>query len=99
MDNNSDGAASVVRRWLPALAVALLIAQVALLWLQGALLNRQRAELVSLRSEVRELTAAVNDALFVEDEPFSTPAAMRPAGVCPHCGRGRNTAARPPGDK
>jgi len=95
MDNNNSGAGPVIRGWLPALAVALLVAQVTLLWLQGALLNRQRAELVSLKSEIRELTAAVNDAIFVEDDSYSTLAATRPSVVCPHCGRGGKTPARP----
>jgi len=98
MDNN-NGARSVIRGWLPALAVALLVAQVTLLWLQGALLNRQRAELVSLKSEIRELAAAVSDAIFVEDDSYSTLAAMPPTKVCPHCGHGGKTPARSLGDK
>jgi uncharacterized protein with PIN domain len=88
----SKAAASGVRGWLPAIVVALLAAQVTLLWLQGALLNRQRAELASLKSEVRELTAAINEAIFVDDEPYSTPAAH----VCRSCGGPLRAARREP---
>jgi len=93
MDSNRT-TASVIRGWLPAVAVALLAAQVALLWLQGVLLNRQRTELASLRSEIVELTVAINESMFIEDEPYAMPITSRPTEACPHCGRSRVNGAQ-----
>jgi len=85
MDNRENAPARPIGRagrggWLPAAAVALLAAQLALLWLQGALLNRQHREMASLKAEIRELAIAVNEAMFMEDDRYATPAAARPAG-------------------
>lgn len=56
--------------WLVPAVVVLFGAQVALLYLQGVQIHRQRSDIRALRQDVRDLTEAVDQAMYYEEGSF-----------------------------